>query len=293
VLGYYRAAGRVPSLNENTGWSDGAYKHARYMVKNQTAAAAETPGNPWYTSEGAAAAPNSLLQAQGDINLTDRQALDQWMQWPFQRSILDPAEQRGLAATAETRALRWLPRSCAPRAGRDPRGVSSNDGPTTTPRVHHRYDGLEQPDPLTSCSGFGLVSGSGLPIILQMGPGDQTPVVTAHSFQRGATVLEHCVFDETNYANSNPALQSLGRASLAARDAIVLIPKLALVAGNSYTASITVNGDHHLDLQRGGRALRRRAAWTLARALYNHRWHSGLEWLTEDGRHEHEFGWEY
>ncbi len=67
-------------------------------------------------------------------------------------------------------------------------------------------------------------------------------MVTGHSFRRGATELEHCIFDETTYTNSNPTLQALGRANLNARDAIVLIPKAALVAGNSYTASVIVNG---------------------------------------------------
>ena len=88
VLGYYRAAGRLPGLSQNTGWSDGAFKHAKYMVMNQTAANYETPGL-WYTAEGAAAAPNSLLQLQGDVNFSDRRALDQWMQWPFHASAME------------------------------------------------------------------------------------------------------------------------------------------------------------------------------------------------------------
>lgn len=247
-LGYYRAAARLPGLSENTGWSDGAFKHARYMVENQTAANSETPGNPWYTAEGAAAAANSLLQLQGNGNLSDRQALDQWMQWPFHAlDILDPAlgstgfgSYRREAGTFDLAAALDVRRGL----GAVPPGVlyplKWPDHNTTVYLT--AYDGFEQPDPLTSCPGFGLGVGSGLPVILQIGAGDQTPVVTAHSFKRGATVLEHCVFDETSYTNSNATLQAQGRASLGARDAIVLIPKLALAAGNSYTASITVNG---------------------------------------------------
>jgi hypothetical protein len=104
------------------------------------------------------------------------------------------------------------------------------------------YDGFEQPDPLASCPGFPLGGPSGLPIILQMGPGHLTPVVTAHSLHRGATALPHCVFTESTYANSIAELQALGRAQLAARDAVVLIPKDPLMPGQSYTVSITAEG---------------------------------------------------
>lgn len=247
-LGYYRAVARLAGLNENTGWSDGAFKHARYMVENQTAAASENPGAPFYTVEGAAAAPNSLLQLQGNLNFSDRQALDQWMQWPFHAlNILDPAlgstgfgSYRRNAGSFDMAAALDVRRGLGAIPPGVPYPLKWPDHNTTVYLT--AYDGLEQPDPLTSCPGFGLGVGSGLPIILQIGPGDQTPMVVDHSFKRGVTVLEHCIFDETNYTNSNAALQTLGRASLNARDAIVLIPKLALAAGNSYTVSITVNG---------------------------------------------------
>ncbi len=247
-LGYYRAVAHLPGLSENAGWSDGAAKHARYMVENQTAASVETPSAPWYTAEGAAAGPNSILQLQGPVSFSDRQALDQWMQWPFHAlDVLDPA----LATTGFGSYRRDFSVFDMAAALDVRRGLGSLPGAVQFPLKwpdHNTtvyltsYDGAEQPDPLTSCPGFTLGLGSGLPIILQMGPGDLTPDVSAHSFKQGVTVLEHCLFDETSYTNSNPSLQALGRASLAARDAIVLIPKLSLVAGNSYTVSITTNG---------------------------------------------------
>ncbi|MCC7358895.1 MAG: hypothetical protein IT317_05430 [Anaerolineales bacterium] len=247
-LGYYRALSRLPGISENLGWSDGAFKHARYMVENQTASGSEIPDAPYYSSEGAAAGANSLLQLQGSLSLTDRQALDQWMQWPFHAlDVLDPA----LGSTGFGSYRRDAGSFDMAAALDVRRGLGSVPGGTAYPLKwpdHNttvyltRYDGAEQPDPLTSCPGFPLGFGSGLPVIVQIGPGDQTPVVTAHNFRRGATELEHCVFDETNYANSNPGLQAQGRASLDARDAIVLIPKAELEAGNSYTVSITVNG---------------------------------------------------
>jgi len=33
-VNYYRALGELPPVTENPTWSDGCWKHARYMVKN-------------------------------------------------------------------------------------------------------------------------------------------------------------------------------------------------------------------------------------------------------------------
>ncbi|MCC6190534.1 MAG: hypothetical protein IT318_16015 [Anaerolineales bacterium] len=250
-LAYYRALARLPALAENSAWSDGADKHALYMVKNQTANSAEAPGNPWYTVEGAETGPNSLLQLQGNLGLTDRQVLDQWMQWPFHAiEILDP----GLSATGFG-SYRESAGSFNLAAVLDVRrGLGAPPASTVFPIKwpdHNttvyltRYDGLEQPDPLTSCPPSGPGATSGLPILLQIGPGSLTPVVTAHSFRGGATPLPHCVFDETTYFNSVASLQALGRNLLGARDAIVLVPQTEMTPGASYTVSITVDGQTH------------------------------------------------
>jgi hypothetical protein len=244
-LAYYRAVAHLPPLTEIPGWNNGAFEHARYMVENQSASATQDPNNEHHTQAGAEAAANSILQLQGNLNLTDRQVLDQWMQWPFHAiEVLDPgltstgfgsyrrdAGNFDLAAALDTRRGLGTP---------PPNTVFPIKWPDHNTTVYlTRYDGNEQPDPLTSCPGFGLGTGSGLPILLQIGPGDITPTVTASSLRRGTTQLEHCIFDETNYVNSIASLQTLGRGLLGARDAIVLIPRLALTAG-AYTVSITV-----------------------------------------------------
>jgi hypothetical protein len=102
------------------------------------------------------------------------------------------------------------------------------------------FDGGEWPDPLTSCAGY--AAPAGLPIILQVGPGNVTPNVTAHSFMQSATSLDHCLFDETSYTNPDGSTQTTGRNILNGRDAIVLIPKQPLTPGATYAVAITANG---------------------------------------------------
>jgi hypothetical protein len=102
---------------------------------------------------------------------------------------------------------------------------------------------VELPSPLTSCPGY--TTPSGLPIVLQIGSGELVPHVTAHSFRRGNTLLEHCLFDETSYINPDSGQQSLGRTILDFRDAIILIPRQPLTPGASYIVSITVNERTH------------------------------------------------
>jgi hypothetical protein len=185
------------------------------------------------------------------VTVTDRLALDQWLQWPFHAlDVLDPAllatgfgsyRKDDAGATFDMAAALDVRRGLGAIPGGIAFPIKWPDHNTTVYLT--RYDGQEQPDPLTSCPGYGGIGGgSGLPIILQLGPGNLTPAVTAHSFSRGNTALPHCVFDETTYANSIAERQVLGRAILNARDAVVLIPRDPLIPGESYTASITANG---------------------------------------------------
>jgi len=105
------------------------------------------------------------------------------------------------------------------------------------------YGGTEFPDPLTSCPGYDAPSG--LPIYLMIDPNGPAPNVTAHSFMQGSAPIEHCVFDETRYTNPDSYSQSLGRAVLGMRSAIILMPRNPLTPGASYTVSITTNGQNY------------------------------------------------
>lgn len=247
-VNYYRALAELPPVTENPTWSDGCWEHARYMVKNDYIGHSEDTDNPWYTPEGLAAAQSSNAMVSYSVSTSDEYAIDLWMRGPFHAvGIIDPAllqtgygsyreADGGYQMGAALDVIRGL--------GSIPSSIEfpiqwPADGMTVLISLHWG----EHPDPLTSCPGYSAPSG--LPIILQIGFGDLTPSVTAHSFMQGSTLLDHCVFDETSYTNPDSSDQDLGRSILNARDVIVLIPREPLAPGSRYTVSITVNGQTH------------------------------------------------
>jgi uncharacterized protein YkwD len=244
-LNQYREMGRLSPLAVNKEWGKGGWYHSRYMVKNDEVGHGEDPANAWYTQEGHLAAESGNLVGSWNKNATDKYAIDAWMQAPFHAvGILDPAlqsvgfgsfrEQDGgvqMGATLDVlRGQQEIPASV-----RFP-VIWPGDGSVVPIGSHWG----EYPNPLSSCPGYSAPSG--LPIILQLGAGQLTPSVSRHNIKAGSTILEHCFFDETNYTNPEASAQSLGRAILDLRDAIVLIPRQPLVPGTTYTVSITVNG---------------------------------------------------
>ncbi len=243
----YRSAADLPAVGENTTWSNGDWLHSRYMVKNDYIGHSEDSNNQWYTTEGSTAAQNSNVAVSSSTSFSDNAAIDLWIQGPFHAvGILDPALNTVGYGSYHEAIGTWQSGAALDVL----RGLGSIPPSVTFPIEFPgsgktialtSYSGGESPDPLSSCAGY--TTPTGLPIILQIGSGSLTPNVTAHSFKQGVTNLEHCIFDETNYTNSNSSYQSLGRSVLGSRDAIVLIPRAPLVAGNTYTVSITTNGN--------------------------------------------------
>lgn len=243
----YREMADIPAVSENPTWSYGDYLHSRYMVKNDVIDHTEDAGNPWYTDEGLAAAQNSDLIVSSSANMSDKSAIDGWMSAPFHAvGIIDPA-----LGQVGYNSYREADGGYQTGAGLDVlRGLGNVPGSVTFPVEWPgdgktvnltSYNGNEYPDPLTACPGYGVPAG--LPIILQVGDGSVTPSVTAHTLMQGATALEHCIFDETNYTNGDSNQQTLVRNILGARDAIILIPRAQLQAGLTYAVSVTSNGN--------------------------------------------------
>ena len=247
-LNYYRALAVLPPVDEMAGWNTGAWYHARYMSKNDYVGHSEDPENEWYTPEGDSAARSSNLLASSSTSVTDQDAIDLWMQAPFHGvGILDPQlhlvgfgsyreEDGGLQMGAAVDVIRGLGEP-----------LLTSGFPVTWPA-----DGMtvplasytgEYPDPLAGCEGYSPPTG--LPIILQIGPGNLTPEVTSHTFMQNGVSWNHCVFDESTYNNPDASARDLGRAILDARDAIVLIPRQPLLPGMVYTVSMMGSGQSY------------------------------------------------
>jgi hypothetical protein len=247
-VNFYRATAGLPALSENPTWSDGAWLHARYIVKNDLVFHYENPGNAWYTPEGHAAAEASNLFGSFNPNETIEGTIEQWMQGPFHAvGILDP----GLTKTGygifnepdgglETGAALDIIRGLGPIPPSISFPIRWPGAGSQVPVAAHLG---EYPNPLTSCPGY--QAPTGLPILLLVGPGDMVPTVTDHSFSSAGQPLDHCVFDETTYINPDNKARDLGQGILGSRDAIVLIPRAPLTPGAQYTVSITVDGTPH------------------------------------------------
>ena len=245
-LNSYRLMANLPPVSFNETWSQGSWNHSRYMVKNNIVTHYEDSTNPYYSLEGDLAGKSGNLAASFDVNSNDHFSFDTWMQAPFHAvSILDPSllsvgygsyreNGSGLQMAATLDVLRG--RGDIPEQVEFPI-MWPADGMTVS--INHHWG--EYPSPLTSCPGY--QAPTGLPIILQLGHGNLTPQVSSHSIFAGSLSLEHCVFDETSYENPNQADRELGRAVLAARNAIILIPRAPLQVDEMYTVTITAN-DH-------------------------------------------------
>lgn len=244
-LNQYRAQANLPPLQEEPVWSDGAWKHARYMVKNDIIVHEEDPQKPWYSPDGDIAGRNSNVLISTSLAFSETQAIDLWMQGPFHAlGILDPRlERTGFGIYHENIGSYKTGATLDVLRGRTTTPASSirypilwpSDGQTT---ALDRYNGSESPNPLTSC---GFTAPSGLPILMQFGSGERTPKVLESALYNDQThSLPHCVYTESTYYNPDLGQQNLGRNILNTRDAVVLIPQAPLQAG-TYTVSIKVD----------------------------------------------------
>jgi hypothetical protein len=244
-VNFYRATAALPPVTEDPSLSTAVLQHARYMVQHDVITHSQRPGARGATRAGAAAAAASNLAGSLSALEPENWAVDVWMQAPFHAiGILDPALTRvGFGIYRE-------PDGQIQTAA----GMDVLNGRTRTRRVGPYpivwpADGAwvpltaytdEYPNPLTSCAGY--AAPAGLPVIVQMGDGGNVPRVTGSSIAEEDRPLDHCIFDETSYRNRDPQQQRLGRAILASRNAIVLIPRRPLVPGSMYRAIVKVNG---------------------------------------------------
>jgi hypothetical protein len=236
----YRALATLPPVTENPTWSAGGLAHSTYIVKNDFLSHEEDPTKPFFTAEGDEAGRKGNVAASSAATQTDAWAIDLWIAGPFHAvGIIDPIlavsgfgiahdSQGNIQTGATLDVLRG--RSGTKDGITYPILFPGNDAVMPL----DRFEGNESPDPLATC-GFTASrdAPTGAPIIAQFAT---TPSVTATSLMRDGTPVEHCEIDGLD------ALDDIGEQVLAARNAVVIMPKEVLKKGSKYDVSITNGG---------------------------------------------------
>jgi hypothetical protein len=234
-LNQWRTSTGLPALTENTTWSQGDYDHSLYMVKNDLVTHYETPGVPYYTTAGDAAAQNGNIQVSSTTSTTDTYAIDWWMAAPFHAmGMMDPRlTQTGFGSYRQVKSG-WdagftvdTLRGNSFSGGKYPVYFPGNG--TTEPLTS--YGGGEFPDPLSICKPY--AAPTGLPVFIQVGGNVNTTAGPNHTFTGNGVPLNHCIID-----SSAAPVQSY----LYTRGAVILVPQQPLKTGVKYAVSLTVNG---------------------------------------------------
>jgi hypothetical protein len=114
--------------------------------------------------------------------------------------------------------------------------------PPSNATVSLQFVNYEWPDPLAACPDY--APPVGLPITLELGPEVETKL-GAHSLLRGATPVEHCVYDASTYSNADGFAERAGRDGLKALGVVMMIPRHPLMPGETYSVSIEAQGSTH------------------------------------------------
>lgn len=257
-VAYYRLLTRpinsvvgLSAPTEETAWSVAAQRHALYVVNEAV------PAERWHLNPSDYAAEvqayNSLLLAQtAPPTLAPAQVIDLWMRSPFQAlHLIDPQWTRtGWGYRTDPATPPWqmvAVLNVRQGVGDTPPNVTfplAFPGPWTTVPAR-AYAGTDTPNPRRHA---GCENANGLPIILQLGPGNQPPANVSTAVRvAGGAVLSHCAFHEGTFADAqDPAMTTLGRNLLAARSAIVIMPLAALTAGSTYEVDVSANGGRYV-----------------------------------------------
>jgi uncharacterized protein YkwD len=243
-----RAEASLPPVQADAALSYGAQLHSEYMLRNNRAVHAQDPTNAFYTREGNQAATNSNIASSGWAEAPANWGLDYWMTAPFHAvPMLNPSLQ-----TTGYGIYRDASSNMKMTATLDVKGGLGNLPDSVVYPIIFPADGgrtwflagrlPEFPSPRVSCPNFpDYMEPVGAPLIVQIGPGNQTPVVSSSSIQVDGDSVLHCVITEANYYNESSYQQNIGRRILDLQDAIVLIPRQPLLVDKTYTVRLVVN----------------------------------------------------
>ena len=240
IVNSYRMSAGLPRVAEDPAWMEAVAKHAVYLAMTGSMVHGEDAGSPYYSPEGAAAAAKSVLAgARGTLG-SDRDLIDSWMTAPFHAlHFLEPRLQRiafasthGLTgASLDSSAVLDVVHGLGSKVVTDRPITFPADG-STTPLTS--FVG-ETPDPLTACPGYAAPAGLPLLALFPTAPGATTATLST-----GGQRVEICLID-SGYENPDAADQRTVRMILVQKNAVVIVPRVPLRPGATYTARVTTS----------------------------------------------------
>lgn len=246
----YRAMAGVPRVLISDAHGMDCWLHGRYMLVNHRVEHTEDLSLPFATPEGKACAAESDLGINTlppEFVATVTPATDSLFGVPFHAlTLIDPRvtivgigsyAARGTDGNVRVGSgLRPLKNDLAPRPTTPV--LFPADG-ATMPMT--RFSGGEWPNPLTACAGIDPAQ-AGQPLIaMGMVAGPSTATAAALSVDGQAVPV--CAYGSTQYVNTtDPDAQATGRSIMEENGSAFVIPKVPLVSGKTYHASVTVNG---------------------------------------------------
>jgi pSer/pThr/pTyr-binding forkhead associated (FHA) protein len=261
-LNEFRTSAGLAPVNSDPDLSDGDRKHAAYIVKNfesritagEIGAEVHTEDVhlPWYTPQGAAAAPNSNVAERGaspGYKVADPQqwAIDGWMIVPFHRlSLLNPllhsvgfgfdCEKNFCVAVLNVLSGAESP----PRLGAPlERSILYPPDGATIPAAMRTLES-EWPTPISGCDGYAFPTG--IPMTVQLGPNVDAQLDSFSLTTEDGTALEACGFDANSYRNPSEDDRTRVVGGLRSQGAVVIVPRQPLEAGENYDVLATING---------------------------------------------------
>ena len=240
VVNSYRMSAGLPRVAEDRAWMDAVAKHAVYLAMTGSMVHGEDAGSPYYSAEGAAAAAKSVLAGGRGTQRSDRDLIDSWMTAPFHAlHFLEPRLQRVAFASTHGIAGASLNSSAVLDVVHGLGTKVVTDRPITFPA-----DGStmpltsfvgETPDPLTACPGYTAPAGLPLLAMFPTPPGTATATLST-----GGQRVEICLID-SGYENPDASEQRTARMILTQKNAVVIVPRMPLQAGATYTARVTTS----------------------------------------------------
>ena len=235
----YRTMAGVAPVTDNPRWSLAAKEHARYMVLNGKVAVEQTEGIA-STNTGATVASRANVAGFERSDQADGDFIDAWMASPFHAlGILRPELKRvGFGswrdATAQPVGSAAVIDVIDGLVARTP-GHSTYQWPGPGSVLSQTaFRGGTLPDPLSACPAS-FTPPTGLPIIATLHDGE---LLANSRLMVNDTTVEHCVLSAATYINPDSNSQRIGRAILAADDAVILVARHEFAPGDRIAVSL-------------------------------------------------------